>query len=135
MPELSYSPVLQGAYAHCAEVVRRSDSSFAAAFWMFSKPRRRALHAIYAFCRFADDIADDPTVRGDRRLLLDRWRSELSDAYRGKARSPVGVALGDAVHRYRLPEDTFLELLCGVESDLLGESMKSFEDLRRYARV
>jgi phytoene synthase len=124
--------VLQGAYAHCAEVVRRSDSSFAAAFWMFSKPRRRALHAIYAFCRLADDIADDPTVRGDRRLLLDRWRSELSDAYRGKARSPVGVALGDAVHRYRLPEDTFLELLCGVESDLLGESMKSFEDLHRY---
>jgi phytoene synthase len=113
-------------------VVRRSDSSFAAAFWMFTKPRRQALHAIYAFCRLADDIADDPSVRGDRQRLLERWRNELSDAYRGKAQSPVGVALGDAVHRYRLPEDLFLELLCGVESDLLGESMKSFEDLRRY---
>ena len=125
-------PALERAYAHCADVVRRSDSSFAAAFWMFSKPRRRALHAIYAFCRLADDIADDPTVRGDRRLLLDRWRSELSDAYRGKAQSPVGIALGDSVHRYRLPEDIFLELLEGVESDLNGESMKTFEDLRRY---
>jgi phytoene synthase len=128
MPEV----ILEQAYAHCAEVVRRSDSSFAAAFWMFPKPRRRALHAIYAFCRLADDIADDPTVRGDRQRLLERWRSELSDAYRGKAQSPVGVALGDAVHRYRLPEDLFLDLLRGVESDLLGESMKTFEDLRGY---
>jgi phytoene synthase len=124
--------VLKQAYAHCAEVVRRSDSSFAAAFWMFPKPRRRALHAIYAFCRLADDIADDPTVQGDRQRLLALWRSELSDAYRGKARSPVGIALGDAVHRYRLPEDVFQELLRGVESDLLGESMKTFEDLSRY---
>ncbi len=124
--------VLKQAYAHCAEVVRRSDSSFAAAFWMFPKPRRRALHAIYAFCRLADDIADDPMVQGDRQRLLALWRSELSDAYRGKARSPVGIALGDAVHRYRLPEDVFQELLRGVESDLLGESMKTFEDLSRY---
>jgi phytoene/squalene synthetase len=73
MPEV----ILEQAYDHCAEVVRRSDSSFAAAFWMFSKPRRRALHAIYAFCRLADDIADDPTVRGDRQRLLERWRSEV----------------------------------------------------------
>jgi phytoene synthase len=128
MPEIT----LQDAYAHCADVVRRSDSSFAAAFWMFPKPRRQALHAVYAFCRLADDIADDPTVGGDRHRLLERWRAELSDAYRGKARSPVGVALGDAVHRYRLPEDLFLELLRGVESDLTGETMKTFEDLRRY---
>ena len=127
MPE-----ALDRAYAHCAEVVRRSDSSFAAAFWMFPKPRRRVLHAVYAFCRLADDIADDPTVRGDRQRLLQRWRQELSDAYRGKAQGPVGIALGDAVHRYRLPEDVFLELLRGVESDLLGETMKTFEDLRLY---
>ena len=123
---------VRAAYAHCARVVRRSESSFAAAFWMFSRPRRRALHAIYAFCRLADDIADDPGVRGDRRRLLERWRAELMDAYLGKARHPVGIALGDAVHRFRLPQDVFLDLLRGVESDLLGESMETFEDLRRY---
>ena len=56
------APEVRAAYAHCARVVRRSQSSFAAAFWLFPKPRRRALHAIYAFCRLADDIADDPGV-------------------------------------------------------------------------
>jgi len=125
-------PALERAYAHCASVVRRSHSSFAAAFWMLPAPRRRALHAVYAFCRLADDIADDPELKGDRRRLLERWRRELSDAFRGKATHPVGVALGDAVARFRLPEETFLELLEGVESDLLGRPMERFEDLQRY---
>ncbi len=123
---------LRAAQDHCADVVRRADSSFAAAFWMFPPEQRRALHAIYAFCRLADDIADEPSVRGDRRLLLDRWQAELADAYRGRARHPVGVALGDAACRFELPEDVFGDLLAGVESDLVGEPIESFDDLRRY---
>jgi 15-cis-phytoene synthase len=123
---------LAAAYRHCQRVVSRSGSSFAAAFWMLPRRRRRAIHAIYAFCRLADDIADDPDVRGDRARLLERWRQELDAAYRGKARHPVGVALGDAVHRFRLPEADFLDLLRGVESDLRGEPMDTWEDLQRY---
>jgi len=123
---------LRDAQGHCADVVRRANSSFAAAFWMFPREQRRALHAIYAFCRLADDIADDPSVRGDRRRLLDRWHTELADAYRGRAAHPVGVALGDAARRFELPEDVFADLLAGVESDLTGEPIEHFEDLRRY---
>ena len=123
---------VDAAYRHCQRVTRRSGSSFGAAFWMFPRPRRRALHAIYAFCRLADDIADDPAVRGDRGRLLARWRAELEDAYRGKPTHSVGIALGDAVHRFALPRELFLELLRGVESDLAGEPMETFDDLRRY---
>jgi phytoene synthase len=123
---------LLAAHQHCAEVVRRSGSSFAAAFWMLPKPRRRALHAIYAFCRLADDIADDPSVQGDRGKLLERWRDELAAVYEGRATHPVGIALADAVGRYRLPQDVFLELLRGVESDLRGETIETFPDLERY---
>lgn len=132
MLDAGLSPEVRAAYAHCGRVVRRSQSSFAAAFWLFPRPRRRALHALYAFCRLADDIADDPGVHGDRRRLLERWRAELTDAYLGKARHPVGIALGDAVHRFRLPQDVFLDLLNGVESDLEGEAIETFEQLRRY---
>jgi len=123
---------LREAQNHCAELVRQADSSFSAAFWMFPRDQRRALHAIYAFCRLADDIADDPAVRGDRRLLLERWHAELSSAYRGEAVHPVGVALADAARRFELPEAVFADLLAGVESDLAGEPIESFEDLRRY---
>jgi 15-cis-phytoene synthase len=124
--------LLARAHRHCAEVTRRSGSSFAAAFWLLDRPQRHAIHAVYAFCRLADDIADDPAVRGDRTLLLARWRDELDAAYAGRAEHLVGVALAEAVQRYALPRELFLELLAGIESDLHGESMERFEDLRRY---
>lgn len=125
-------PRLRDAYDHCARIVRRSGSSFAAAFWMLPADRRRALHAVYAFCRLADDLADDPDVRGDRAVLLARWRDELEAAYLRKSDHPVGIALGDAVHRFRLPQDVFEDLLRGVEWDLRGEPIERFEDLELY---
>jgi 15-cis-phytoene synthase len=125
-------PAVAAAYAHCAEIARRSGSSFLAAFWMFPRDQRRALHAIYAFCRLVDDIADDPVLRGDRGMLLERWHEELVDAYRGKARHPVGIALGDAVHRFHLPESCFLDLLAGIEADLRGAEIETFAELEHY---
>jgi 15-cis-phytoene synthase len=132
MPETSFVPDLDRAYAHCAEIARASGSSFLSTFWMFPRQERRALHAIYAFCRLADDIADDPRVQGDRGRLLERWRAELDAAYLGKARHPVGVALGDAAHRFRLPQQWFVDLLAGIEADLQGAPMERFSDLERY---
>jgi len=123
---------VRDAYAHCAEIARRSGSSFLAAFWLFPREQRRALHAIYAFCRLVDDIADDPALRGDRAMLLERWHEELVDAYRGKARHPVGIALGDAVHRFQLPEDCFLDLLAGIAADLRGGEVETFAELEHY---
>jgi 15-cis-phytoene synthase len=131
-PAAAPAPPLDAAYRHCQSVTRRSQSSFAAAFWMLPRPKRRALHAIYAFCRLADDIADDPAVHGDRGRLLERWRDELAAAYRDRSTHPVGVALADAVHRYRLPREDFEELLRGVESDLRGETIETFTDLKLY---
>lgn len=126
------SPAVLDAYAHCAGIARRSGSSFLAAFWMFPREQRRALHAIYAFCRLVDDIADDPALRGDRRMLLERWHEELVDAYRGKARHPVGIALGDAVQRFALPEQCFLDLLAGIAADLRGGEFETFAELEHY---
>ena len=57
----------QAAHRQCAEIVRASNSSFAAAFWMLARDQRRALHAIYAFCRLADDIADDEAIETIKR--------------------------------------------------------------------
>jgi phytoene synthase len=128
----SPGPETLAAYAHCARVVRASGSSFSAAFWMFPREQRRALHAVYAFCRLADDIADAPEIAGDRGRLLARWRSELRDAYRGKATHPVAIALGDAATRFELPEQVLAELLHGIESDLAGATIETWDDLRRY---
>jgi phytoene synthase len=125
-------PNIAEAYRECAEITRRSGSSFASTFWMLPKLKRNALHAIYAFFRLADDIADDPEIADDRTALLARWREELDDAFRGKAQHAVGVALSDAVERFQLPERVFLDLLAGVEFDLADGSIETFDDLRLY---
>lgn len=125
-------PSVAEAYRECAEITRRSSSSFASAFWMLPKPKRNALHAIYAFCRLADDIADDPKIAGDRTALLARWREELDDAIRGKTQNGVGIALSDAIERFQLPERAFLDLLAGVEFDLADGPIETFDDLQLY---
>ncbi len=125
-------PRIAEAYRECADITRRSGSSFASAFWMLPKPKRNALHAIYAFCRLADDIADDPAIAGDRTALLARWREELDGAFRGHAQHAVGVALSDAIASYQLPERVFLDLLDGVEFDLADRPIETFDDLRLY---
>jgi len=125
-------PDIAEAYRECAEITRRSGSSFASTFWMLPRPKRNALHAIYAFCRLADDIADDPAVAGDRAKLLARWRAELDSAFRAEAEHAVGIALSDAAERFQLPERVFLDLLAGMEFDLAAEPIDSFEDLRLY---
>jgi phytoene synthase len=123
---------LRDAYEHCARVARASGSSFLAAFWLFPPAERRALHAIYAFCRMADDIADDEGVQGDRLRLLSRWRGVLDAAYAGAPDHPVGVALADSVARFSLPKRWFEDLLTGVEADLFGAPIEHFADLERY---
>ncbi len=123
---------LRAAYAHCAAIARASGSSFLSAFWLFPREQRRALHAIYAFCRIADDLADDAEVAGDRARLLERWRAVLDEAYLGKARHPVGIALGDAAHRFRLRKRHFDDLLHGIESDLERAPIERFEELEHY---
>jgi phytoene synthase len=129
---VSEAAAVRLAYAHCARVARASGSSFLAAFWLFPPAQRRALHAIYAFCRMADDIADDPALRGDRVGLLKRWRELLDEAYLGRASHPVGIALADAAARFPLQKRWFEDLLCGVESDLFGAPIERFADLERY---
>ena len=67
---------LDADYERCAEITRRSRSSFYYAFILLPPERRRALNAVYAFCRFIDDIADDESIR-EPAILLTRWREEL----------------------------------------------------------
>lgn len=129
---MTSDPRVPAAYRHCAGITRASGSSFLAAFWMFPREERLALHAIYAFCRLADDIADDESMSGDRGRLMEEWRRVLDEAYLGKSEHPVGIALGDAARRYRLPQQWFADLLSGVETDLRGEPIEQFSELEHY---
>ncbi|MDO8430840.1 MAG: presqualene diphosphate synthase HpnD [Candidatus Binatus sp.] len=123
--------LLEADYERCAQVTRRSSSNFYYAFMLLPAERRRALHAVYAFCRFVDDIADDESVR-DPAYLLDKWRDELGRVYAGDPTRPVSRALADSVRRFRIPRRHFEDVIAGVEMDLSRDRYPTFEELRLY---
>ncbi len=122
---------LDADYARCAEITRRSSSNFYYAFMLLSAERRRALHAVYAFCRFIDDIADDESP-SDARSLLTRWREELACVYGGVPTRAISRALADSARHFNIPRDYFDEIIAGVEMDLTRKRYTTFEELRLY---
>jgi phytoene synthase len=97
---------------------KASGSSFYAAMRLMPKAEREAMFAIYAFCREVDDIADDGLGERDvRRLQLDGWRADLDALYAG--RDPGKAAfLVEAVARWGLEKQDFLDMIDGMQMDV-----------------
>jgi len=122
---------LEADYARCAEITRRSSSNFYYAFMLLPADRRRALHAVYAFCRFIDDIADDEAA-GDAAELLRRWREEVDRVYGGAPTRAISRALAESALHFNIPRKYFDEIIAGVEMDLTRKRYANFEELRLY---
>jgi 15-cis-phytoene synthase len=122
---------LEADYARCALITREASSNFYYAFMLLPADRRSALYAVYAFCRFVDDIADEYSAREPQKLLA-RWRLELNRVYDGEPTRPVSRALADSARRFAIPRRYFEEVIDGVEMDLSRTRYRTFDALRLY---
>ena len=123
---------LETDYRRCGDITRQSSSNFYYAFMLLPIERRRSLYAVYAFCRFVDDVADDESIRDPARLLS-RWREELARVYgEGAPTRAISRALADTVQRFSVPRRCFEELIAGMEMDLSCKRYATFDELRRY---
>ena len=123
---------LRQAYRHCQEVTKREARNFYFAFITLPVKRRRAIYAVYAFCRLADDIADGDGSTEDKAMGLAELRSRLDQALDGAQEGPVFAALADAVETYNIPHELFHEVISGVEMDLTPRRYADFEELEGY---
>jgi len=117
---------------YCAEVCRKAGSSFTLSFRLLPEPRRRAMTALYAFCRAVDDVVDDITDPVPAYTVLAWWRDEVGRLYEGAPRHPVTRALLPAVRDYTLPREHFEAILDGMAMDLQHGGFADFEALRLY---
>jgi squalene synthase HpnC len=125
---------LSFARSYCAYVTRTHYENFTVASLLL--PRRLVPHfqSVYAYCRWADDLADE-TAGGPASLdLLAWWRAELLACYAGEPRHPVMVALRETVNRFAIPPAPFLNLLVAFEQDQRQNSYPTFADLLGYCR-
>ena len=125
---------LAKARRYCGRLARAHYENFAVASLLLPRKVLPHFHAVYAYCRWADDLGDE-TGGGDRALdLLAWWRCELLACYQGRARHPVMVALLPTIERFRIPPEPFLNLLLAFEQDQRIKRYETCEQLLGYCR-
>jgi phytoene synthase len=123
---------LQEAYVHCQQVTRREARNFYFAFITLPGHKRRAIYAVYAFARLCDDIADEDQPLEEKVAQLNDVRRSLADAYDNKPDGPVFVALSDVAATHQIPQQSFEDLIAGVEIDTHKSRYANFDELREY---
>ncbi|HEX7078325.1 MAG TPA: squalene synthase HpnC [Candidatus Eisenbacteria bacterium] len=122
------------AYQACEAIARAHYENFPVASWFLAADRRRALAAIYAFARMADDAADAARPTAERLRRLDEIEIDLLQALDGAPPSPIFTALGDAIERHALPTEPFLDLIEAFRADARDATFDTWDDLLDYCR-
>lgn len=123
------------AEAHVLDIVRRARSSFYWSMRLLPGEKRRAMYAIYAYCRELDDIADGTLPRAEKLARLEGWQREIAALCAGSPTHPIAIALAGPVARYRLDRRWFEEILAGVSMDAAGDiQAPSLLELQLYCR-
>jgi len=119
-------------HEYCHQKAVQSGSSFYYSFLFLPPQRRRAITALYAYCREVDDVVDECSDAGVARAKLAWWREEVGNLYTGKARHPVTLALTDAITPYCIQQQYMLELIDGMAMDLDYNRYPDFDTLKLY---
>jgi len=110
-------------------------TSFYYSFLVLPKEQRRAIEAVWDFCRAVDDAVDEPAAALPSRDAVAFWRAELARCYDNRApETPQGRGLQPFVSTFGLPRQAFEDVIDGVAMDLDTSRYQTFEDLFQYCR-
>lgn len=124
---------LTDSYRCCREIARERAKNFYYAFMVLPREKRDAMCAVYAFMRYCDDIADDPSIEQDKHQMLNKWRASLDDITRGVCTTDgIMPAFCDTVRKFEIPLDYFYQLIDGATLDLEVDRYESFDQLYDY---
>ena len=119
-------------HQYCQDKCAASGSSFYYSFLFLPVERRRAIMALYAFCREVDDVVDECHDSALAATKLAWWRTEVDRVFDGSPQHPVGLALRDAIGKFDLPREQLLEIIDGMEMDLQQSRYLDFKGLSLY---
>jgi phytoene synthase len=123
---------------------QQHTTNFFYSFSMLPKEEREAIHTMYAFCRYTDDIVDTEIVSQSgsklpnyeavqrKRERLNKWRVEVERCYNGSSTHPVMKPLSAVVHRFAIPQQYLQILIDGCERDIIHNRYETFQELKEY---
>lgn len=113
------------ANAYCRLWARRGYENFTVVSWLLPRRLRQDFYNVYAYCRWADNLADEPRDREQSLQLLQWWQQQLALCYSGRPSHPVLVALQRTIERHNIPSAPFLDLLSAFRQD---QSVSRYDD-------
>jgi len=117
---------------YCQQKTAQSGSSFYYSFLFLPPERRRAITALYAFCREVDDTVDETTDQSVARIKLAWWRNEVTQMFTGTPTHPVMLALQPHLAVYDLKQEHLLAIIDGMEMDLDQSRYLDYPNLKKY---
>jgi len=117
---------------YCQQKTAQSGSSFYYSFLFLPPERRRAITALYAFCREVDDTVDETSDQSVARIKLAWWRNEVTQMYTGTATHPVMLALQPHLQPYDLKQEHLQAIIDGMEMDLDQSRYLDYPNLKKY---
>ncbi len=117
---------------YCQQKAAASGSSFYYSFLFLSRERRRAITALYAFCREVDDVVDETSDAQLAAAKLAWWRAEVANLDAGKAQHPVSLALAPFVKKFGITAARLNEIIDGMEMDLTQTRYLDWRALEHY---
>ncbi|HTN74468.1 MAG TPA: squalene synthase HpnC [Pirellulaceae bacterium] len=126
------APSRAAAEEYCRQFALSHYENFTVASWFLPKALRQHFCHIYAYCRWADDLADEVATPEQSLELLAWWEEELNACYAGQARHPVFVALAMTIAEFNIPIEPFRNLLIAFRQDQSQTTYATYEELLRY---
>jgi squalene synthase HpnC len=119
---------------YCRRLAKQHYENFTVASWLLPSGMRQHFANVYAYCRWADDLADETGDPRRASALLDWWDQGLRQCYQGVARHPVFIALGETIRKFEIPIDPFVDLLVAFRQDQKVRQYENMNQLLDYCR-
>src|SRR5436309_2689718 len=108
--------------------------NFTVASVLLPRHLRQHFYNVYAYCRWADDLADEISDQGTALELLDWWEGELHQCYTGSATHPVFIALRQTVKTFGIPKEPFCDLLIAFRQDQTVDRHPTWDSVLHYCQ-
>ena len=125
-------PSVEAAYERCRQITAQHAKTFYLGTLLMPEEKRRAIWAIYAWCRRTDELVDGPNAAETTLDTLDRWESLLESIFAGFPQDEEDVAFCDTLGRFSFDIQPFRDMIAGQRMDLYRNRYETFEDLHLY---
>jgi phytoene synthase len=131
-PRMRTLASIEDAYQLCRQITAKYAKTFYLGTLLMPAAKRRAIWAIYAWCRRTDELVDGASAAITTPETLDRWEKQLESVFAGEPLDDPDVALVDTLKRFPMDIQPFRDMIAGQRMDLYRSRYKTFEELNLY---